>query len=588
MLDQTAKEQIRSRLPIEQVIGRYVSLQKSGSSFKARCPFHQEKTPSFHVNSLNGFYHCFGCGAGGDIFSFVQNIEGVSFVEALQLLADEAGVELPRHTGAHSGSADTGSGQVSAAAPPAKPRLHQLMDFAQRWFYGNVKNAPQVIDYLKSRRLSPQTVKQYQIGWAPQSWDAFTLAAQKAGFSTDELIATGMSSAKDKRVFDRFRNRIIFPLIGSNMKTIGFAARTIDNEQGPKYLNSPETVLYNKSKFLYGLYRSRQYISQSEEAIVVEGFMDFISLYEIGIKNLVATSGTALTEYHGTTLSRFASKIILLFDGDAAGKAAAERAVFTLASQLVSCYVVLLPDGEDPDSFARTNNAAFIRSFIQEQAVEGFLFLLNLALKRFGLDSSQAKASIVQFVKPYLDAQRDEVSRESARQLLSEKIGVSKNILHKSLRNNYHKDTIQQDVPSKLASTLEGSFIGLLMHNPHLIEKAKEVIAAPMIQHPEARRVYELMSSCGEPQTIIRKVVESENNAAVKRQLSYIAFHPVQHDQIEQELEHYMYRLQIKFLKSKKREYTQAIKQNPKEYQKLFELQQTVSKHLRDLENNHA
>lgn len=347
--DESIKEEVRSKADIASVIGRYVKLKASGQTLKGLCPFHKEKTPSFHVNPQRGFFHCFGCGKGGDVFTFVQEIENIGFLDALKMLARETGVELGEAPYTSPESKDK-SGEVS------RTDLLRIHELARDFFYRNIRSSPQAIEYFKSRGLKGETVKEFRLGFAPSGWSSLIMFFQEQRIPLSTLVKCGLAVEKENGGgYDRFRNRVIFPLHDLSGRVIAFAGRGMNDEVQPKYLNSPETLLYKKKDFLYGLYKSRQYIKDQGYCLVMEGYMDYLTLYQAGIRNGVASSGTAFTAEHGRLLQRFTSKIVLVFDGDSAGQTAAQRAVFILAPLDLDISILVLPGDEDPDSFVKSH-----------------------------------------------------------------------------------------------------------------------------------------------------------------------------------------------------------------------------------------
>lgn len=340
----TPQEQIKSRLSIAEIVGSYVKLERAGQNLRARCPFHEEKTPSFYVSPVRGSYHCFGCGKGGDLISFVQEIEGLTFPLALAMLAERAGVELkpvdPR---------ETRERQVE----------QQALLFAVEFFQKKLQASSLAKDYLAKRKLLPETINNFRLGFAPAEWDSLLTEAGKAGVLPESLLKVGLviPSAKTKgRYYDRFRNRIMFPILGQNGKVVGFSGRTLESDpKEAKYINSPETALFKKGEILYGYYEAREAIRQKNRAVLVEGQMDLLLSHQAGVKETVATSGTALTPAHVRLLARLSDHISFAFDADKAGRAALLRAISLSLSLGVEPEAILLDPGKDPADMAGSN-----------------------------------------------------------------------------------------------------------------------------------------------------------------------------------------------------------------------------------------
>ena len=316
-------QRIRDATDIVDLISEHVQLVKKGRNYSGLCPFHDEKTPSFSVDPDRQFYHCFGCGVGGNVFKFIQEIDRVTFVEAVKFLAERTGIALPERSGP--------SREEDAAAD----ELYRANDLAQKYFHHLLLNddvGTSARTYLQTRRLSGDTIERFGLGYAPPEWDALLKVAGRRGLSPQILERAGLALPRSTGSghYDRFRDRIAFPIANLSNRTIAFGARALQPDQEPKYLNSPETSIYHKGRVLYGLSETRDVIRRQDAVLVVEGYMDLISLAQIGIQHVVATSGTALTEDHCRLLARFARQVVLLFDGDAAGSTAAMRALEVL------------------------------------------------------------------------------------------------------------------------------------------------------------------------------------------------------------------------------------------------------------------
>ena len=356
----TVLDEIRARLPVSQVVGRYVELKRQGREFVGLSPFKQEKTPSFTVNDQKGFYHCFASGAHGDIFRFLTEIEGLSFPEAVERLADEAGVALPK------------------ASPEAQrkeqefDRLRHLMATAAAFFIAQL-HAPQgarARRYLDQRGLSPAIQQQFQLGYGPDSYDALSTHLRQQGFSEDEMIRAGMriGGADINRPYDRFRNRVMFPITDLKGRVIAFGGRALSDQQRAKYLNSPETPLFHKGHVLFNAPEARKAAYELNEVIAVEGYMDVIAMAAAGFANVVAPLGTALTPEQLKLLWRMAPEPVLCFDGDAAGLKAAHRAAEMALSHLrpgLSLNFAFLPDGQDPDDLLKTAGQEALRQVLE-------------------------------------------------------------------------------------------------------------------------------------------------------------------------------------------------------------------------------
>lgn len=360
-------DRVRDASDIVEVIGQYVTLKKRGNSYLALCPFHSEKTPSFSVSQQKQVYHCFGCGKGGNVFTFLTEHEKMTFGEALRYLARRANIELPR--------------TKSPQGQKESEDLYRATQVALAYFresFADPRLGKEGKAYLRERELSAETIEEFQVGYAPFAWDGLIAFAAERGVPAEMLFKVGLVARKDataysggSRYYDLFRRRVVFPIFNLSNAPIAFGGRVINTEDQPKYLNSPEHPLYQKGKTLFGLNLSKEEIRSTGKAVVVEGYLDLISVYQVGIKNVVAPLGTAFTPDQARLLARFASEAILFFDPDAAGQSAVLRSIEHLIDQGFSVRVALLPAGEDPDTFARKHGQSWIQEVLQEAV--GFL-----------------------------------------------------------------------------------------------------------------------------------------------------------------------------------------------------------------------
>jgi DNA primase len=347
-------EQVAAANDVVEVIGSYFPLKRAGANFKALCPFHQEKTPSFTVSPSRQTFHCFGCGAGGSVFRFVMDYEHIDFPSAVRKLAERAGITVVEKRGASDEDRQY----------ETRRNLLKLHAEAAEWFHENLikkEIGEPARKYLKQRGITGEMAKRWQLGYAPDEWDAFGGWARAQGYDTRELITSGLLKTKDENdthrgqsAYDRFRGRIMFPICNDIGEVIAFSGRLLKDEEGAaKYLNSPETPLFRKGKVLFGLHKSKRALIEANCAIVCEGQLDLISLFEAGITNVVAPQGTAFTDNQARILKRFVNEVVLCFDSDAAGAKAAERSLDALLENDLMVRVVELPLGEDPDSLVR-------------------------------------------------------------------------------------------------------------------------------------------------------------------------------------------------------------------------------------------
>ncbi len=344
-------DDVRRSADIVDVISPFVRLRKRGKNYIGLCPFHQEKTPSFNVNPQMGIYKCFGCGKGGNVFTFLMEVEKVSFVESVRSLAERYGIRMPENAPSTNKEESTDTEQLYAA-----------LRFAGNFYYtylsaDNKKSKFIREEYFKKQRgLTDETLKTFALGASPDGWEGFLGEARKAGFSDDALVKAGLAKRREgeSSIYDAFRNRAMFPIVGVTGRVIGFGARKVfEDDKLAKYINSPESPVYNKSAVLYGLFQSKDEIRRKDSALLVEGYMDLISLWQHGVRNAVASSGTSLTEGQVELLARYTNNITIVYDSDSAGAAAAMRGVDLLLAGGFHVRVLSLPTGDDPDSFVQ-------------------------------------------------------------------------------------------------------------------------------------------------------------------------------------------------------------------------------------------
>ncbi len=354
MIAQESIDEVRQRAKIEEVVGEYVELKNRGSSLLGLCPFHAEKSPSFSVNSNRGFYHCFGCGESGNAFTFLMKTQGVSFPDAVQLLADRYGVELKRTNVSRS------------KKPKVDTRLYyRLNELAFEFFKTSFRTGPtEVKNYVTSRGIQETTLNAFGIGFSPPEWRALTTFLRQRNVPDELLVSSGLCRRSSRGdLYDTFRGRLIFPVFESQSRILGFGGRTVpaleaSDSNAPKYINSPESPIYHKSKVLYGLPTARTAMREDKHAYLVEGYLDVIGLWQSGVKSAVATCGTSVTRQHVERLSQFAQKVTVIFDGDTAGRAAAGKCFELFLNTGVDGDALFLDDGEDPDTFAKMHGEA--------------------------------------------------------------------------------------------------------------------------------------------------------------------------------------------------------------------------------------
>ncbi len=465
-MDEVAE--IKQKLDIADVIGGYIQLKPAGRNLKALSPFHAEKTPSFMVSPDKGIWHDFSTDEGGDIFTFVMRMEGVSFPEALEILAKRAGVTLkPR-----------GKGERG----PAKAPLYDIAELAVRYYHISLSRNPQALDYLRTERgLSPKAIKAFQLGYAPQSWDALTGMLKKKGYSYEQMVQAGVAAQKQGKssAYDMFRARIVFPIFDSQGRPVGFSGRVLPGDEGgAKYINTPQTAIYNKSTAIYGLLQAKEAIRQHDEVIIVEGNMDVVALYDGGFEQVVACSGTALTSEQLKVLSRLTKNIKICFDQDVAGVKAAQRAIELAQGIDIKLEVITFDNAKDPDELMRKDRKLWEKAVADARYAVDYLF--DYAKETIGVSSASAKKQMSSFLSATLRKLEDTVEQDHYVKRLSEELGVNED----SVRRKLDQDEGVTPAPQQVAPAPQPQ-----SGSPQLSkqERGEQNLLKLMFAHPEAR-----------------------------------------------------------------------------------------------------
>jgi DNA primase len=425
-------EEVRRASDIVDVIASTVQLRKRGKNYVGRCPFHQEKTPSFNVSPEKQMYHCFGCGAGGNVFTFVMEHEKVSFIEAVRTLAERAGIALP-DTAAERALATENEG-LYAACKTAGVRFYENLAAGVE---GNIARA-----YFEHRGFSEATIRRFGLGYSRNAWDDLTRHAEELNLDLVQFEKAGLVLKRDdgRSWYDRFRGRAMFPIFSPSGRPIGFGARKLrDDDPLGKYINSPETPIYSKSRSLYGLYQSKEAIRDKGFAILVEGYADLITVFQAGIGNIVASSGTALTEEQIQLIGRYAQSVTLVYDADSAGSKAALRGVDLIIENGLDVNVAALPQGEDPDSFVRTKGGEAFAALVKN-AVSFLDFKASSFRDQGLLATPEGKTRAVRSIVETIARVRDEIKRNFYVQSIAEKYGIYESVLFREIENITGRD----------------------------------------------------------------------------------------------------------------------------------------------------
>ncbi|HKJ44808.1 MAG TPA: DNA primase [Balneolales bacterium] len=428
MIPDEKKEEVRDAADIVDVVSDYVKLKRSGSGFVGLCPFHNEKTPSFHVTPRLGIYKCFGCGAGGDVFNFVMEMEGVGFTEAIRELASRFGVFVPEEE----------EEPEYDEQMHLKEGIYHALRFAGLFFYRSLiekDEAENARAYLKKRGLNAQTIKKYGLGYAPDQWDGLLKAAESAGVKEQYLQEAGLIKygRNGEKAYDTFRNRIMFPIFNPTGKVIAFGGRVVGQAKSAKYINSPQTLVYNKSEVLYGIQVAKNEIRKEKEAILVEGYTDVLSLHQAGIRNVISTSGTALTLQQMRSVHRYGDTLLMIYDSDSAGQNAMIRGLNIALREGLEVRLLQLPEGEDPDSFVRQfGNKSFLE-YKKKDSKDFITFILNKAQQAHDWDDPAHKKRTISQLLYSIAHIPDAVTRETFVLHLNQKVKVGDRALFEEL-----------------------------------------------------------------------------------------------------------------------------------------------------------
>ncbi len=446
----SAVDDVRAAADIVKIVGDYVKLRKSGVNFTGLCPFHKEKTPSLAVHPGKQIFHCFGCGVGGDVFKFVMLIENVSFSEALRRLAEKTGVALGRW----------GEGETGDADARRRAVLYRVHEVAARFFIarlGATAEGRAARAYLADRGLSDAVIAQFGLGYAPSDGQVLVRHLTEAGFEPVDIDASGLvvKDGTSERRFARFRRRVIFPIARETGKIVAFGARTLGEEQ-PKYLNSPETPIYTKSRTLYNLDRAGNYIRRADFAVLVEGYMDVIAVTSAGIENVVASCGTSLTESQVRLLARYSRRIVVNYDPDTAGAAGVERSLGLLLEEGFQCRVLELKGGLDPDAFIRQLGAAVYRERLD--AAPSYLdYLTEQAARAHDLQTAEGRVAAANAVMPHVARVPNPLLRAEYAARLAERLRIDERLLRAELTRAASEGQKQVKGRPEVAAALEAS-----------------------------------------------------------------------------------------------------------------------------------
>jgi DNA primase len=484
-------EQVRFHNDIVDIVSGYVKLERKGKRYFGLCPFHNEKTPSFSIEPAKQLFYCFGCNKGGTVIQFIMNIEGLNFVDALQYLAERAGIKLPEP-----------DDRKEREKAKRRKEIIELNKEAARYFFTLLAGdtGKHVQRYLKLRGLSSKIIHQFGLGFSPTGWSNLTDLLLSKGASPEVLISSGLTvKSQNGELVDRFRNRLMFPIFDIRGNVIGFGGRVIDDSR-PKYINSPDTMVYNKSRELYGLHFARQ--SKSKRLLIVEGYMDVLSLHQAGIDYAVASLGTALTSMHAWILKKYADEVIIGFDTDTAGQAATLRGLDILEKTGCKVKVLLLPDGKDPDEYIRNNGPEKFKNLV-DGAVSLLEYKIRVQAGTISINNIEDKLNLLNGIADILAAHDNSIEREFYTRSYSEKYGISFASLESEVQKRMKKIKSIQKRESylprgggyqknqnlqRIDGELEYMLLVILCNDNTLYEMLKERYPAVSFKDEEARK----------------------------------------------------------------------------------------------------
>ena len=461
-------DEIKSKLGVEEVVSGYLQLQRAGKNFKAKCPFHNEKTPSFIVNPERQIWHCFGCGEGGDIFTFVMKIEGLEFRDALKLLAERAGVKLENVNYRNSGK---------------KSRLFEITEVSRKFYEEciKIKTGKKAYEYLHNRGLSKNTIEKFQLGYAPESWDLLSKFLKKKGYKEDEIFAAGMTVKKDRGgYYDRFRGRIMFPINNISGQTVGFSSRVMpgDDESHAKYINTPETIIYNKSGILYGLDKAKVPIRENDLCVLVEGNMDVIASFQAEVENAVAVSGTALTPEQLRIIKRYTNNIAFSFDLDDAGIKAANRGIELALQEGMNVSIIMVPEGKDPADCVQSDPELWKNAVKNPKQIMEFYF--ESVFAKYNVSEIEGKKKIAEELLETISKISNKIEQAHYLQILSEKLSVDEKVLLENLKDmkkdqksfqNRNEENVKKEKIQNRETQLQEKLLGFIINYPRFFKE---------------------------------------------------------------------------------------------------------------------
>jgi len=507
---------------IVEVVSKYVHLTKQGKYLKGLCPFHSEKTPSFTVTPEKQIFYCYGCGKGGEVIKFLMEIEGISFPEAVKMLAEEAGIPITWEAGA-------AAAQDEHAAE--RKQLLQAHELAAKWFHYILMNTEQgkpALEYLRNRGFHDKLIASFQIGYAPNMWDALAQFLEKRSFSLPLMESGGLLVFHEERkqYYDRFRDRVMFPLHDAKGQIVAFAGRSLGEDVQPKYLNTPETLLFHKSRMLYHFHQAKSAIRKSNQIVLFEGYADVIKAWEAGVHNGVATMGTSLTEDHVKLIKRHVSRVVICYDGDDAGVNAAYKSLSLLEQAGLTVNVAVLPDKLDPDEYIRRHGAERFRTEVIQGAVSSVRFKLDYLKKNYRLTSEDGRLRYIRAAMRIIGALQSPVEREYYLKDLADEYHISMDTL---------KQEMLQAVEHAQKNKRDGDNIGKPWNNGMNDRREEATLPAlrPAYYNAERNLLAAMMQDAGIARFVQERLGDAFNIDAHAALAAYIYRYYTEHDMLE-------------------------------------------------------
>ncbi|MBT5471007.1 MAG: DNA primase [Nitrospina sp.] len=526
-------DEVRDRTDIVEVVSQHVALKKVGKNFKGLCPFHSEKTPSFTVSSEKRIYHCFGCGAGGNVFKFVMEIQSISFIDAVRQFAESAGVPLPKPN----------TGNLNDPAYKEREELKKANELAAKYFHSLFNDAEAGLaarDYLKGRHFTGEVLDKYNIGWAMPEWKGLTSHLQKTGnLSRKTVLQSGLVIEKEEgsKVYDRFRGRVIFPIKDNHGSVIGFGGRAIAEGDNPKYLNSPETPLYQKSQVLFGMDIAKQAIRKEDQAILVEGYLDQMRATQYGILNSVATCGTALTSKQAAMLRNYASSVVLVFDSDNAGRSAADKGFEVLHEKGIHVKTVFLPEGQDPDSYIQENGAEKFLEKIKTAKPYLESYIDTVVAGKNGSSPSE-RVEMANKVLPMVGKIQNLVERNGLLEYFSFKAKIDDASFLTELKKSFSRNQARVDIPETRTSStlnLERHLVHLILSDKEIAQRVLEAVNPEDFSNPALKSIATTcMQKINEDEDLeIDKLIDETDDPEIRGRLTQFGLEPIEFDSPE-------------------------------------------------------